>query len=139
MDFPVVYRRKVRFSDSDAQGVVFNANYLAYWDDTITDYFEATGVPWAQLTQRGFDLLLAHAEVDFRSAGRIGQTLATGARVARIGTTSLTFELRTWEEGDDRTVVEGRQVQVIVDAADHRPVPVPSFLSEAIGRLQGDG
>ncbi len=137
MDFPVVYRRKVRFSDSDAQGVVFNANYLAYWDDAITDYFEATGVPWDDLTARGFDLLLAHADIDFRSAGRIGDTLATGARVAKVGTTSLTFELRTWAEADDRTVVEGHEVQVIVDAATHRPVAVPGFLTDAVARLQG--
>ncbi len=137
MDFPVVYRRKVRFSDSDAQGVVFNANYLAYWDDAITDYFEAAGVPWDDLTGRGFDLLLAHADIDFRSAGRIGDTLATGARVAKVGATSLTFELRTWAEDGDRTVVEGREVQVIVDAATHQPVPVPEFLSGAIAELQG--
>jgi len=33
MDWPVTYRRKIRFSDTDAQGTVFNGNYATYIDD----------------------------------------------------------------------------------------------------------
>src|SRR5690606_25712703 len=44
MDFPVVYRRRVRYSDADAQKIVFNANYSVYFDDTLTDYLDAAGL-----------------------------------------------------------------------------------------------
>ncbi len=135
---PVEYRRRVRFSDSDAQGVVFNANYFVYWDDTITDYFDALRIPWSEFNERGFDIVVAHAEIDFRSAGRIGDVLVTSARVARIGTTSLTFEMHTRCEADERVVVVGKEVQVVVDFQSHLPVPVPEFLTSAIGELQGE-
>ncbi len=137
MDFPVTYQRKVRFSDSDAQGIVFNGNYLTYFDDTITDYFDALGIPWDEFTSRGYEMVLARAEVDFRSSARIGDVLLTGARVARIGTTSVVFELRTWELESGRTVVEGREVQVVVDAETFQKTPVPDFFVEAVERLQG--
>ncbi len=137
MDFPVTYQRKVRFSDSDAQGIVFNGNYLTYFDDTITDYFDALGIPWDEFTGRGYEMVLARAEVDFRSSARIGDVLLTGARVARIGTTSVVFELRTWELESGRTVVEGREVQVVVDAETFQKTPVPDFFVEAVERLQG--
>ncbi len=137
MDFPVTYRRKVRFSDSDAQGIVFNGNYLTYFDDTITDYFDALGIPWDEFTGRGFEMVLARVEIDFRSSARIGETLLTGARVVRIGTTSVVFELRTWELESGRTVVEGREVQVVVDAERFEKTPVPAFFVEAVERLQG--
>ena len=37
------YPLRVRYSEVDCQGVVFNANYLMYFDTTITEYFRALG------------------------------------------------------------------------------------------------
>ena len=136
MDFAVTYERKVRFSDSDAQGIVFNANYLTYFDDTITDYLEATGIGWDGMTERGVDLVLGRAEVDFRAAGQIGDVLITGAKVVEIGRTSVIFEMRTWDEATGRTVAEGRLIQVMIDHRNHRPTAVPDWFIEAVERLQ---
>lgn len=135
MDWPVIYRRKVRYSDSDAQGIVFNGNYLTYFDDTITDYFEAAGFDWHG--PHGVEIVLAHVAIDFSAPARIGDRLATGARVSRIGTTSFTIDLKTWNEDTEATIVSGRQVQVTVDRETFRPVPVPPVLAEAISALQG--
>jgi len=136
MDFPVTYERKVRFSDSDAQGVVFNANYLTYWDDTITDYLEATGIGWDGMTERGVDMVLGRAEVDFRAAGQIGDVLVTGAKVIEIGRTSVVFEMRTRDQATDQSVAEGKLIQVMIDHRTHRPTPVPDWFIEAVERLQ---
>ncbi len=136
MDFPVTYVRKVRFSDSDAQGIVFNGNYLTYFDDTITDYLEATGIGWDEMTEQGIDMVLGRAEVDFRAAGQIGDVLITGAKVVEIGRTSLVFEMRTWDQATGHAVAEGRLIQVMVDRRTHRPTPVPDWFVEAVERLQ---
>lgn len=134
--FPVVYRRKIRFSDTDAQGIVFNANYLVYFDDTITDYFDALGMPWSEFTEHGYEMVLGRVEVDFRSSARVGDRLATGARVARFGRTSIHFELLTWDEATLSPVVEGKQVQVMVDSDTFRPTPVPDFFRQAVFNCQ---
>lgn len=132
MDWPVTYARKVRYSDTDAQGIVFNANFARYFDDTLTDFFEEVGDPLD-----GIEVVLGRLEIDFRSPARLGETIVTGARVDRIGNTSITVSLATWEADSGRLVVEGRQVQVTVSASDWRPVPVPNSLADAIGRFQG--
>ena len=132
----MVYRRKVRYSDSDAQGIVFNGNYLTYFDDTITDYFDA--LDFDLHGPAGVDIVLAHVEIDFHAPARIGDRLATGARVTRIGNTSFTVELATWNEENGAPVVSGRQIQVTVDRTALRPVPVPAALADAIAALQGD-
>ncbi len=137
MDWPVVYRRKVRYSDSDAQGIVFNANYLAYFDDAIADYFEAVGYPGHQLHATGHEVLVAHAEIDFLAPGRIGDELAVGVCVDRIGTTSLRFLLEAWNEATEATVVRGHEIYVVVDAESFEKKPVPRFFIEAVERLQG--
>lgn len=137
MDWPVTYTRKIRFSDSDAQGIVFNGNYLTYFDDTITDFFDAMGVPWAEFLERGYEMVLGRVEIDFRSPARLSDTLITGARVGRVGNTSVTFELRTWEADSGRTVVEGREIHVFLDHDTFEKTPVPDFFIEAVERLQG--
>lgn len=136
MEHRVVYVRKVRFSDTDTQGHVFNANYFVYFDDAITDYLDALGLPYAEMTRRGHDLVLARAECDFRSSGALGETLVVGVRVTRLGNTSLTFGLRV-EEETGRLVAEGVEIYVVLDRKSRAPTPVPAYLREAVARLQG--
>ena len=137
MDYPVTYHRKVRFSDSDAQGIVFNANYLTYIDDATSDFFDALEVDWDGMNERGFDMVLGRAELDYRSSGRKGETLVPGVRVASIGTSSVVFEITIWEEQSERLVVEAREIQVMVDAETFETTPVPAWFVESIENLQG--
>ncbi len=137
MTWPVVYRRKVRYSDSDAQGVVFNANYLTYFDDVIADYFVELGFPGHELADHGYEVLVAHAEVDYLAPARIGDDLAVGCRVASFGTKSLRFDLEVWDETSNEAVVRGHEIYVTVDAETFRPKTVPAFFKEAVVRLQG--
>jgi acyl-CoA thioester hydrolase len=132
MDWPVTYERKIRYSDTDAQGIVFNANYARYFDDTLTDLFDLVGFPWGEV-----EIVLRRMEIDFHSTARLGDVLVTGARVERVGKTSLTVQLATWDEDSGRQVAEARQVQVTVSGEDFRPVPVPEELIQAIEAVQG--
>lgn len=132
MDWPVTYARKVRYSDTDAQGIVFNGNYATYFDDTVTDLFEAIGYRWEEV-----EVVLARMEIDFRSPARLGERILTGARVERFGNTSFTVRLATWEESEDRPVADAKQIQVVVSGEDYRPVQVPDDLVAAIEAFQG--
>ncbi|MGQ0849771.1 MAG: acyl-CoA thioesterase [Actinomycetota bacterium] len=135
MEWPITYTRKIRYSDTDAQGIVFNGNYLTYLDDAMTDYFEALGTNWAEVHGQGFDLVAGHIEIDFRSPARLGETVVTGVKADEVGNTSLTFRARVWEAGG-RTVAEAINVQVVVDATTLEKRPVPQLLIEGIERLQ---
>lgn len=132
MDWPVAYTRKIRYSDTDAQGIVFNANYARYFDDTLTDLFDELGFEFGEV-----EIVLARLEIDFRSAARLGETLVTRARVEKVGNTSLTVRLETTEADSGRVVAEGRQIQVTVSGEDFRPIPVPAELMAAIEAAQG--
>lgn len=136
MSYPVTYTRKVRFSDTDCQGHVFNVNYLVYFDDAITDYMDAVGLSHEEMTRRGHSMVLARAECDFRSSGVLGETLETGVIVERVGNTSFVFGLRIVEVTTNRLVAEGKEIYVVLDRETGRPTPVPDYIREAIGRLQ---
>jgi len=127
-----MYRRKVRFSDTDCQGHVFNANYFVYVDDAITDYLEEVGLPYAEIVRRGHAMVLARAECDFRSAAALGETVEVAVSVSRLGNTSLTFGFAMVATGDGRTVAQGQEVYVILDHATGAPTPVPGYLRDAV-------
>lgn len=137
MSEPVVYDRKIRFSDSDAQGIVHNAAYLVYWDDAFTDYMEAIGCPWNLMTAAGDDVVLARTEIDYRSSAAIGDTARTRVNVTRIGNSSITFRCQTVDAATGRTLVEGSQIQVIVDHRTFQPKPVPDYIRELISAHEG--
>ncbi len=138
MSAPVTYSRTVRFSDTDCQGHVFNANYFVYVDDAVTDYLAAVGLPYAEITRRGYDLVLARAECDFRSAAVLGEVLETEIRVERVGNTSMVFGFRTVVRDGGRVAAEGREIYVVLDQ-EGRPTRVPEFLRQAVDAFQGRG
>lgn len=130
--WPVTYRRTVRFSDTDAQGIVFNANYFVYFDDVLTDLFAVAGLSMEAMHSAGYDVVNAHVAGNFRRAARLGDRLAAGIRLARIGTTSLTFEVHIWDESDEIVICDGTVVQVTVDPVSLQPTPVPDHFVRAM-------
>ena len=127
-----MYRRKVRFSDTDCQGHVFNANYFVYADDAITDFLEELGLIYAEMVSRGHDMVLARAECDFRSAATLGETVEVEVSVIRVGNTSFTLDFVATATGDGRVVARGKEVYVILDRTSGTPTPLPDYVRGAL-------
>lgn len=133
--WPVTYTRRVRFSDTDAQGIVFNANYFVYFDDALTDLFAAAGLTMDAMHSQGYDVVNAHVSANFRQAARLGDELITGIRLSKVGNTSITFEVATWNAADDTGVCDGTIVQVTVDREALTPIPVPEHFRDRMSAI----
>ena len=49
-----VHELRVRYGECDPQGIVFNANYLSYFDITVTELWRATELgSWQAMVERG--------------------------------------------------------------------------------------
>ncbi|NND01846.1 MAG: acyl-CoA thioesterase [Acidimicrobiia bacterium] len=134
--WPVSYLRKIRFSDIDSQGIVFNGNYLTYYDDAITDLFLAAGLTAAAMHNDGYDVVTAHASVDFKATASLFEEMEIGARVGKFGNTSLTFELESHVA--DRVTTTASIIYVTVDAETFRPIAVPQSFKDAMQAIHGD-
>src|SRR5271169_153141 len=93
MAAPFAHKLRVRYGECDPQGIVFNANYLLYFDVAFTELWRAAVGPWQEMVTRGIDAVVAHAEVDFRGPARYDDELALSAQVVRLGRTALTTEI----------------------------------------------
>jgi acyl-CoA thioester hydrolase len=106
---------RIYYEDTDCGGVVYYANYLKYFERARTHYLEERGLSIAGLIERGTQFLVVHAEIDYRSPGRYGETLTIETKLAEIGQASLTLAHVIRERTSQRTVVEGSAKLVAVD------------------------
>ena len=124
---------RVRYSEIDGQGVVFNAHYLTYFDTSITEYFRAVGYDqYADSRKTGIDFHVVKSLIEYKAPVLFDWELDVGARVARIGNTSLGFELAIFRKDGGEAFVTGEIVWVYTDQKSHRPVPIPKSIRDFI-------
>jgi len=137
-DFRFHHDIRVRFADTDLQGIVFNGNYLTYYDVAWTEYFREVGYEWKDLLALGVDTVLARTTMVFKSPARFDEILQVHTRVSKIGTTSLTFEFEIYPEGEDRLIGSALSLYVCVDPKALKPAPVPDGLRRRISEFEGN-
>jgi len=138
-DFRYHHDIRVRFADTDLQAIVFNANYLTYYDVAWTEYFRAVGFEWKELLALGVDTVLARTTMEFKSPARFDEILEVHTRVSKIGTTSLTFEFEIYPQGEDRLINSASSLYVCVDPKTLKSTPVPELLRARIDAFEGRG
>ena len=121
--FRFIHRMRVRWSEVDPQGVVFNARYLDYGDIGVTEYWRAVGFRFDVGDDMQFHV--AHAAVDYKKPIYPDEMIDLHVRTEKIGNTSMTvlIEIRGSSADDLRATI--RCVQVHVDLDGHKPKPVP--------------
>ncbi|MBI1181688.1 MAG: YbgC/FadM family acyl-CoA thioesterase [Alphaproteobacteria bacterium] len=137
-DFSFCHQLRVRYAEVDAQGVVFNAHYLTYFDVAHTEYLRAAGYDYAgEIRRTGLDFHLVRSVVEYRRPLVFDQLVDVCVRAARIGRTSVTNLFEIHASGEDALLASGETVLVCADLATHRPVPVMPGLLEAMRRMEG--
>lgn len=137
-DFKFHHDIRVRFADTDLQAIVFNANYLTYYDVAWTEYFREIGYEWKDILALGVDTVLARTTMEFKSPARFDEVLEIHTRISKIGTTSLTFEFEIYPAGEERIIGSASSLYVCVDPKTLRSTPVPELLRERISAFEGN-
>ncbi|RIH81709.1 putative esterase [Meiothermus luteus] len=125
--FAFFHRLRVRWAESDPQGVVFNGHYLTYFDVGITEFWRALGIPYPSTIERfGLDLFVVKATLEYHAPAHYDDLLDVGVRLGRIGNSSVQFLLGIYRE--TACLVSGEVVYVAVDAKTRRPQTIPPDL-----------
>jgi acyl-CoA thioester hydrolase len=109
----------VRFRDCDSLGHINNAVYLTYLENARFALWKAQGVD---------GVILARAEVDYRSQSRFGDELEVRVRLEGFGRSSFRYEYEVADVPSQRVVVKARTVQVHFDYVKQLPVEIPEAL-----------
>ncbi|MBH0189027.1 MAG: YbgC/FadM family acyl-CoA thioesterase [Nitrospira sp.] len=106
---------RIYYEDTDCGGVVYYANYLKYFERARTRYLEERGLSVAGLMNEGTVFVVVHAEADYRSPARYGETLVIETVLSDMTAASVTFAHVVTEKVSRRVVVEGSARLAVTD------------------------
>ena len=123
-----------RWMDNDIYGHVNNVVYYSYFDTAVNLYLLVQGV---LDIERGPVLgLVVETHCNYFSPIAFPDIVHLGLRVARLGSSSVRYELGIFRNDDALASAQGHFIHVYVDRASRRPVVLPNELRTALNALR---
>jgi acyl-CoA thioester hydrolase len=126
----------VQWGDQDAFGHVNNTVYFRWFESARIEYARRVGLPVVP-PGRGIGPVLAAISCDFRRQMTHPDTIHVGARITRIGRSSLTMEHLLLSAAGQAIAAESSSTLVVFDYGQQRAHPVPDPVRAAIEQLEG--
>jgi acyl-CoA thioester hydrolase len=119
-----------RWMDNDAYGHVNNVAYYSYFDTAVNEHLiRAGGLDIERSETIG---LVVETACRFHKPLSFPDVIDAGLRVAKLGNSSVKYEIALFRQGEDEPVASGHFVHVWVDRASRRPTPVPAGVRSAL-------
>lgn len=122
-----------RWHDNDIYGHVNNVVYYGFFDTAVNNYL---------IQQGGLDIqdgdivgFVVSSACDYFASIAYPDLIEVGLRVAKLGNSSVQYELAIFREGEQEASAAGRFVHVFVERASNRPTAIPPRLRAALEAL----
>lgn len=133
-DFPAFEPIETRWADNDVYGHVNNVAYYAFFDTAVNRWLIANGL--LDIEAGNPIGLVVETGCRYHAPAAFPEPLEAGLKVARLGTSSVRYEIALFRKGEDTAIAEGFFVHVYVDRESRRPVALPGAWREKLARLQ---
>jgi acyl-CoA thioester hydrolase len=121
---------RVRYAETDAMGVVYYGNYLAYFEDGRVAYLQKKGIPYSEMEAAGVYMPVAEAHCAYRAPAHFEDELAVETSIGEAGRARVRFDYVV-KRGDD-VLAEGYTVHAARDR-EGRPVRIPAEWAARLG------
>ena len=126
-DFRFRERLRVRWSEIDAQKIVFNGHYLTYFDTAIAGYWRALAMPYAETMETlGGDMFVRKATLEYLGSAVYDDVLDIAMRCERVGNSSMLFVGGAFRQ--EQLLVSCELTYVFADPHVKQARPVPAEL-----------
>jgi len=132
-DYPHFHAIPTRWKDNDVYGHVNNIDYYSFFDTVINHYL---------ITEGGLDIhrgtvigYAAESHCKYLQSIAYPEVVDAGLRVAKLGNSSVRYEIGLFRAGDDQPAAEGWFVHVFVDRATQKSHAIPDSIRTALARL----
>ena len=132
-DYRVFHDITTRWNDNDVYGHVNNVVYYSYFDSAVNAHLISRGV----LDYREGEVigLVVESGCRYRAPLAFPERVTAGLRVARLGTSSVRYEIGLFRTGEAAAVATGHFVHVYVRRDTRRPTPLPGELRRVLEEL----
>jgi acyl-CoA thioester hydrolase len=123
-----------RWMDNDAYGHVNNVIYYSWFDTAVNAHLIEQGV--LDIHQGETIGLVIETQCNYFAPLAFPQTVEAGIRVAKLGSSSVRYEVGLFAQGEPLTAAKGHFIHVYVDSTTRRPVPLPAPLKTVLEQLK---
>ena len=134
MDFRFATEVRVRFAETDAQGVVHNSVYLVWFEVARIDYLGRFRGGYPGLREEGIEALTIESHVRYLVPAAFDDRLAVRARCGEVRGARFRFDYSV--ERDGEAIADGWTRHACVDASTYRPTRVPGWLPDEIATAE---
>ena len=126
---------RVYDEDTDAGGIVFDANYLKFFERARTEWLRRLGIHQSQMAQSEQQLFVVkRADIEYIKSAKLDDLLDIRSRITHIGGASVHFAQEAWR--DDDLLCQSSIVVVSVDANTMRAAKINSNLRSILENAQ---
>ena len=125
---------RVRFAETDAQGVVHNSNYLVWFEVARGGYLEEFAGGYPALRETGLESFVLESHVRYRLPAHFDDRLTIHARVGELRGARFRFDYQVTRGGE--VIADGWTSHGCVDAKTLRPTRIPETLADAIAKAE---
>jgi acyl-CoA thioester hydrolase len=131
--FPHFLAIPTRWMDNDVYGHVNNVNYYSFFDTAVNRLLIDRGVLDIQSDQVvGF---VVETGCSYFSSIAFPDVVYVGVRVAKLGNSSVRYEIALYRNEEPLPAAAGHFVHVYVDRSTNRPVPIPADSRQVLETL----
>ncbi len=119
---------RVYLEDTDAQGIVYHANYLRYFERGRSEMLESLGIPLDQVARPDCRLVVYETRVKFRRPAFLGDRIEVLTSMQRVSEYRLTYRQEIRRKGEDTALVSG-EIDVVAINEDGTLVELPPIFA----------
>lgn len=122
-----------RWMDNDVYGHVNNVIYYSYFDTVVNGYLIEQGV--LDIEHSPVIGLVVETQCGFFGSIAFPDMVHAGLRVARLGRSSVRYEVGIFRNDEDFAAAQGHFIHVYVDRSTRRPTALPNEMRKALERV----
>ena len=131
------YNFRIRYSEVDAQKIVYNSHYLTFLDVSIFEFFDAIGFNQEKyIKETNNEFHTVRAVVEYKAPATLGDTIEVLTRIKKIGNSSITFQQEIYLHESDKLLATGEIVWVNTNQEEMVPATVPDYLRQLLKDYQ---
>ena len=131
------YNFRIRYSEVDAQKIVYNSHYLTFLDVSIFEFFDAIGFNQEEyIKETNNEFHTVRAVVEYKAPATLGDTIEVLTRIKKIGNSSITFEQEIYLHESDKLLATGEIIWVNTNQEEMVPTTVPDYLRQLLKDYQ---
>jgi acyl-CoA thioester hydrolase len=131
------YNFRIRYSEVDAQKIVYNSHYLTFLDVSIFEFFDAIGFNQEEyIKETNNEFHTVRAVVEYKAPATLGDTIEVLTRIKKIVNSSITFQQEIYLHESDKLLATGEIVWVNTNQEEMVPTTVPDYLRQLLKDYQ---